>query len=83
METSIKCTRNLVKAISMDDVGRFCDPCCWITFFHGFIVGDELQASILKLDDVVREQVSHSETHVLQSSEFTAFLDQATKEVPR
>jgi hypothetical protein len=49
--------------------------------FHGPEVCNEHEASVSEPDDVVRKEVTNSETHILESCEFLAFFNQATIEV--
>jgi len=61
---------NLIKAISVDEVGWFCERGLRV-FIHiqGFEVRDVHQLSVSKVDDVVWELVPNPEPHVLHSCE--------------
>lgn len=65
----VRMSTNLIKAISMDDVGRFHEASFHLTHMEGIEVRDKHQASIPKLNDVVWELVSNSESNVFQSCE--------------
>lgn len=72
---------NLLKAVSVNNVSSFGISSAVVFFEDRLETGHEHKSSVSKPDDVVGEEISNSESNVLQSCEHLAFLDQSPEEV--